>query len=80
MVQIPEGEPSTVEVDITYGSTPKVEPSTLETNIMDGSESKAEPSTLGGMNRGWFGVQSGTFHAEPQYRGWFNVDGVNRPR
>ena len=46
MVQIPEGEPSTVEVDIMDGSESKVEPSTVEVDIMDGAEFKAGPSTL----------------------------------
>ena len=32
------------------------------------------------MYRGWFGVQSGTFHAGDQYHGRFSVNRVNHPR
>ena len=39
MAQIPEGEPSTVAVDIIDGSESKAEPSTLSLNIADGSMS-----------------------------------------
>ena len=46
MVQIPEGEPSTVEVDFMEGSESRAEPHTLGVDITDGSGSKAEPSML----------------------------------
>ena len=37
MVQIPEGEPSTVEVDIMDGAEFKAGPSTLKVDIVDSS-------------------------------------------
>ena len=39
MAQIPEGEQSTVAVDIIDGSESKAEPSTLSLNIAEGSMS-----------------------------------------
>ena len=63
MVQCRWGEPSTVEVDIMDGSESKAEPSTLSLNIADSSMSIGLTVHAEGMNHGWFGVQSGTFHA-----------------
>ena len=57
MVQIPEGEPSTVEVAIMDGSESKAEPSTLRINIADGSMSMGRTVHAEGMYRGWFGYQ-----------------------
>ena len=57
MVQIPEGEPSAVEVDFMEGSGSRAEPSTLEVDIAEGSESRGRTIHAKGMNRGWFGYQ-----------------------
>ena len=70
MVQIPEGEPSTVAVDIMDGSTPKVGPSTLRVDITEGSYLKSEPSTF------WACIADGSeSKAEPSMLGINIADG-----
>ena len=70
-VRVSEVEPPTLRVCITDGSESKAEPSTLGTNIADGSMSQERTIHVLGLNRGRFGVQSGTFHAGSQYHGRF---------
>ena len=64
-------EPSTLRVCIADGSASKAGPSTLRINIADGSMSQERTIHVLGLNRGRFGVQSGTFHAGSQYHGRF---------
>ena len=79
MVQIPEGEPSTLGVDITDGSESKVGPSTLSLNIADGPYLRSEPSTLMLHIVDGSILQDRTFHDNASYHGWFEYQRVNHP-
>ena len=57
----------------------EVEPSTLKAKIADGSMSMGRTVHALSMNHGRFISQERTIHVPGMNRGWFNVDGVNRP-